>query len=512
MKHRSFEDFVVLKEQDPQQGQKKDWKKEFIQLEKGFIPPDKLRPVIEAFLKSGEVSLMKDTSKGDITMDKKPLFLVGGPVRDFLAGKSIKDYDLASSATPEQMAHILHNAGFKMSPERTGKEGAKLNLTFEPREAESGDKKVWYVKGRDETGKPFVIGAVVNGEEFDLATFRRDAKVTDGAATVDFVDSPHEDASRRDLTINAMYIELTKPDGENSKLYDPTGKGWHDAKHGNVRTVGNAADRFNEDKLRVMRAIRFHCRFGSGSKMDDDIEKAIPRFKNLKGVALERVRDEFLKGLLHPDIDSKCYLGIFGRTGLMNKVFPGVEIHADIPKPFRDKRDKPLALAWILQNNPVDKVEAVLSSKRDETPTGWSTQEKRAIVYLLKLKEFSPENVDDFISQKAGTGLSEDQIKDWVDYFRYTDTQGRDRDRRPQWAAQMRAFSDFSPDTKNSVSWHEKVPDETSETGFSKGGVHPDIIAANMHNVPPHMRSTVVKQLNKQKLANSFKDLLPKNQ
>src|SRR5690606_36996563 len=128
-----------------------------------------------------------------------------------------------------------------------------------------------------EDGKVFVIGANVDGEEFDIATFRKDAKVTDGAAEVDFVDNPHADASRRDLTINALYIELSKADGENSKLYDPTGKGFHDVKHNIVRTVGKAEERFQEDKLRVLRAIRFHCKFGSGSQMDQEIEKAIPK-------------------------------------------------------------------------------------------------------------------------------------------------------------------------------------------------------------------------------------------
>ena len=311
----SFKQFLVLKEEgESPSGASgvagKDWKKEFIQMEKGFIPPSKMRPVVEAFLNSGNIKLMDDTSGKPVTMQKKSLFLVGGPVRDFIAGKAIKDFDLATNATPEQQALILSSAGFTMSPDRSGKndENAKpLRLTFKPKAAKPNDRKTWFVKGRDESGKVFVISAVVDGEEFEIATFRRDAKVTDGAALVDFVDNPHEDASRRDLTINAMYIELTKADGENNRLYDPTGKGWHDIKNNVVRTVGKARDRFNEDKLRVMRAIRFHCRFGKGARMDPDIENALQDFVDLRGVALERVRDEFLKGLLHPDVDVERY-------------------------------------------------------------------------------------------------------------------------------------------------------------------------------------------------------------
>jgi tRNA nucleotidyltransferase/poly(A) polymerase len=510
---RDFKEFLQLREQNEQQQEKKDWKKEYTQLEKGFIPPPKLRPVIDAFLNSGDVSIMKDTAKGDITMDKKPLFLVGGPVRDFLRGKSIKDYDVATPATPEQIAHILHNAGFKMAPDRAGKEGKELHLTFKPKEAQPGDKKVWYVKGRDSSNdqKVFVIGAVVDGEDFDIATFRKDAKVTDGQAAVDFVDNPHSDASRRDLTINSMYIDLTKADGENNKLYDPTGKGLHDIRNGVVRAVGKADERFKEDKLRIMRAIRFHCRFGKGSKMDADIEKAIPRFASMKGVALERIRDEFLKGLEHPDVETKCYLNIYGRTGIIDRIFPGLVINTDIPQQFRDKRDKPLALAWILKDNPIAKVKEVLHPQRGDKNTGWSSQELRQVVFLLSLKDFSPEELQRHISDRSASGLSEDQIRDWVEYFNYKDEAGRNRNRLGGKANQIRAFSEFNPESKDQITWQEKMPHPDIEGEFIKGGVHPEIINSGLHMVHPTQRNDVVKSLNKKRLKDLFDDHMPKN-
>lgn len=455
MKYPSFKDFFLLKEEESEApGANKDWRKHFIQLEKGFIPPPKLRPIVEAFLKSGEIKLMGDTTK-EVTMPKKSLFLVGGPVRDFLRGKSIKDYDLASNATPSQIALILHAGGFKMSRDKSGQVGKELDLPFKPPEASEGDKRTWFIKGRDNSAdkKPFVISAVVDGEEFEIATFRRDAKVTDGAAAVDFVDNPHEDASRRDLTINSLYIELTKPDGENSKLYDPTGKGFHDTKHGVVRTVGKAEDRFREDKLRVLRALRFHCRFGSG-ELDPDISKSIPKFKNMEGVALERIRDEFLKGLLHPEVDPKCYLSLYRKTGLLEKVFPGIVFDPPngVPAEFTDRKDKALALAWLLQHNPIAKVEEVLGPIRaigqEDKLTGWTAQERKAVLFLLKLKEFSPEQLPLFMKQREGTGLSNEQIRDWVDMFNIS---GTNRNRRPWWANQVKMYADHP----RSASWEE---------------------------------------------------------
>lgn len=452
---RSFKNFMLIKEEENTNN--KDWRKSYIQLEKGFIPPSKMKPVIDAFLASGEIKLTNDVSKAP-TMPKKSLFLVGGPVRDFLMNKPIKDFDLATNATPEQIAHILSNAGFKMAGDRSGKNGKPLNLTFKPEEAQSGEKKYWFIKGRDasQDGKAFVISAVVDGEEFEIATFRKDAKVTDGAAEVDFVDNPHDDASRRDLTVNSLYIELTKSNGENSKLFDPTGKGWHDVKNNVVRTVGKPEDRFQEDKLRVLRAIRFHSRFGTTDQMDPEIEKALPKFKHLEGVALERIRDEFLKGLVHPDVDSRRYLSIYKRTGLLSKVFPDVsfESTAGVPVEFTDKKDKLLALAWLLQHNSLEKINNVLSPLRkygeEEKATGWTTQEKRAILFLLKLKEFSPEQLPNFMKMREGTGLSNQQIRDWVDMFKI---KGTAKNSRPWWAKQVNAFSDY----QKSINWQSAV-------------------------------------------------------
>lgn len=449
MKHKSFKEYIMFRETEEQPSDSKgntDWKGSFINLEKGFIPPQKMRPIIEAFLESKKIKLTNDTSKAP-TMPQKSLFLVGGPVRDFLVGKSIKDFDLATNATPEQVAHILHNAGFKMTPERTS--GGQLHLTFTPDIAQKGENKVWWVHGRDNSKerKPFVIGASVDGEQFEIATFRRDAKVTDGAAEVDFVDNPIEDAKRRDLTINALYIELTSPDGENKKLYDPLMKankqsGWADLQSGIVRPVGKAEERFAEDKLRVMRAIRFHARFGKTAELHDDIKNAIPKFKNMEGVALERIRDEFLKGLLHPEVDSRKYINLYKKTGLIEKVFPGIKLDSPdgVPTEFTDVKDKPLALAWLLQHNPIEKVADALASARQDKPTGWTNQERNAVLFLLKLKEFTPDQLPNFLKNRASTGLSNDQIRQWVDMF---NQKGTNKPTRPLWAKHAKGMAEY---------------------------------------------------------------------
>ena len=495
---RSFKDFIDTKEQViKENNQKSDWKKEYIKLKKGFVPPSNLKPIIQAFLDSGSISLTNDVSS-KVTMPKKTLFLVGGPVRDFLLGKTPKDLDLATNATPEQIALILHSAGFRVPSktdshgnkvpdyDRSGK-GKEMDISFKPLLAQDGDKKVWYLKGRDasQEGRPFVIGAVVNGEEFDIATFRKDAKTVNGQSEVDFVDNPIDDAARRDLTINALYIELSKSDGENTKLFDPTKKGWHDINSGNIRTVGKAEDRFNEDKLRVMRAIRFYCQFGKDKNMDEEIKEAIPKFKDLEGVAFERIRDEFLKGLLHPEIDPRKYLKIYNSTGLLKKVFPGVDVRLDVPQQLRDKKDKFLSLSWMLQDNPTEKIEQVLSG------SGWSNQEKSIVIYLLKLKEFDKNELEEFLQKRKILGISPEQIKRWVDLF----------DDKPTWSKMIKTFADFQPDSNKLVTWHTKDPE-----GKTTGEIHPEIVSKQLHTVPPHFRSNIVKDLNRNKLKQMFDD------
>lgn len=489
---RSFRRYFLLKEETTQH-QNKDWRKSFISLEKGFVPPKNMRPIVEAFLKSGDIELTNDLSK-PTRMPKKSLFLVGGPVRDFLLNKTIKDYDLATNATPEQIAHILSNGGFVMSEDKSGKKGQPLDLRFNPTKTSSlGDKKTWFVKGRDSSqdGKVFVISAVVNGEEFEIATFRKDAKVIDGQAEVDFVDNPEEDAARRDLTINAMYIELTKADGENKKLYDPTGKGYHDVKNGVVRAVGKAHDRFQEDKLRILRAIRFHSRFGNSTIMDSEIEESIPKFKHMEGVALERIRDEFLKGLTHPDVNLKLYIPIYLRTGLLNKVFPGVNFKSPegIPTSISDKKDKPLALAWLLQNNTPETVNSVLQPTRisDGEPkqTGWTYQERRAVVFLLKLKEFSPDKLPEYLKAREATGLTNQQIRDWVDMFNIP---GTNKNSRPWWAKQVNKFAGW----QKVSNWDNAVKSGKDICANCQGVGCVDCDKGKVH---PHMRSKILGDL-----------------
>jgi len=419
---KSFKDFIQNKLTLEQSENKKDWKKQFVKLEKGFIPPSNMRPIIQAFLNSNTISIMDDTSK-ELTMPKKNLFITGGTVRDFLKNKTPKNFNLATNATPEQTVKILNNFGFG------AEEPSEFKLEEPSPEFASNNKdKTWRINKKNEKGRPLSVIANVKGDEFEISTFLKDG--------FDYTDDIEEDAKQRDISINSLYIELSKADGENSKLYDPTGHGWYDITQGNINVLGSPEKRFEEDPLRMMRTVRFHSQYGKG-EISGKIQKAIKELRgDISNISLEKSKEEFVKGLTHPDIDPKIYLQNYARTQIINQLFPNLNLNLDVPPNFSNKKDKTLALAWILQDNSIEDVENALSSK-----SGWSDQERKSVVFLLNLKEFDVDNLDDLLDQKRYTSLSTDQIMNWVEMF---EIDGKNT--RPIWAKLIKSFCKFTPD------------------------------------------------------------------
>jgi len=187
------------------------------------------------------------------------LYVVGGSIRDALVNKSPKDWDLATNADPDTIIKIL-------KPEK-------------------------FITNIIETGKAFgVINALTGNDEYEIATFRTDGNYSDTRRpdSVEF-STMDQDAKRRDLTINALYYDINT-----GEIVDLVG-GVDDIKNGVVRTVGDANERFTEDRLRVLRAIRFAARFGT--QLSDEIKDSLKNDNNLSGVSPERIRDEFLKGV-----------------------------------------------------------------------------------------------------------------------------------------------------------------------------------------------------------------------
>ena len=181
-------------------------------------------------------------------------YIVGGCVRDSILGRTPHDYDICTSATPSEMLEI-----FK-------------------------DKKI--IKTGLQHG---TVTVVVNGEPYEITTYRIDGIYSDNRRpdTVIFTDKLVEDLRRRDFTINAMAYN------DEEGLIDPF-NGMEDIKYKKISCVGRAEDRFGEDALRILRAIRFAAQleFTIMPGTDREIHK---QYKNLENISIERINSEFCK-------------------------------------------------------------------------------------------------------------------------------------------------------------------------------------------------------------------------
>lgn len=204
-------------------------------------------------------------------------YLAGGCVRDMQLGLQPNDYDVTTSATPEEVQAIF---------DKTVPVGASFG----------------------------VVKVIVEGRELDVATFRTDGLYSDNRRpdTVAYSKSAEEDVKRRDFTINALLMDI---DG---KITDYVG-GLNDLKGRVLRTVGNPEDRFKEDSLRMLRAIRFSVRFRLD--IDERVWTTIKAMSSgIKNVSKERVTDEMSKMFCHGYAD-RAYL-LLRTSGLWKQWLP----------------------------------------------------------------------------------------------------------------------------------------------------------------------------------------------
>ena len=186
---------------------------------------------------------------------------VGGCVRDALAGRPVKDIDIATPLAPDAVMERLEAAGIKVVP----------------------------------TGLAHgTVTAVADHHPFEVTTLRVDVETDGRRAKVAFTDDWTADAARRDFTINALSCA---PDG---RLYDPFG-GVADLKAGRIRFVGDARARIREDFLRLLRYFRFHAHYGREAPDAETLAIIEQEAKELHRLSGERVRDEILKLLSAPD-------------------------------------------------------------------------------------------------------------------------------------------------------------------------------------------------------------------
>ena len=215
--------------------------------------------------------------------------LVGGCVRDVLLGREPTDYDVATDATPDQVMALF--------PESVAV-GAQFGVIVVP----------------------------TDGRKVEVATFRADVGYSDGRHpdSVVYARTPKEDAQRRDFTINGL---LMRHDA--GEVLDYVG-GQADLQGGVIRAIGEPDRRFREDKLRLLRAVRFAARFGFSIEAAT-LEAIRLHAKEITQVSAERVRDELTK--LLTEGAARRGFELLEETGLLEVVLPEISALKGVQQP-----------------------------------------------------------------------------------------------------------------------------------------------------------------------------------
>lgn len=187
---------------------------------------------------------------------------VGSAVRDSLLGRPIHDFDVATTETPTAVMQLLMKADCKVLP--TGLKHGTLTVHFQ-------------------------------GVVYEVTTLRQDMQTDGRHAKVSFTKDWKEDASRRDFTMNALYLDA------NGQLYDYFG-GQDDLAKGYVRFIGDASSRVREDFLRILRFFRFFGRYGTGGFDQESLKACLALKEGLCRLSRERVASEVKKIFQGPQL------------------------------------------------------------------------------------------------------------------------------------------------------------------------------------------------------------------
>lgn len=264
----------------------------------------------------------------------KKLYVVGGAVRDFYLGRKPHDIDLVTDALPEESKKILRG---------------KFNVS-------------------DEQGKSFGVLRIYTKTEpagYELATFRkdiskgRDTKGSDAKVEIGKHITIEDDVKRRDLTQNALFYDIDK-----GEIVDLVG-GVEDIDRNVISAVGEASERFIEDRLRILRVFRFASR--NQSEISKNTIDAIMRDKRLRNVSpiddvsQERIVEEFVKAVdwsaEHQNMKAlNFYLELLQKYDMFEEMFPELDINTDNINTFNLK----VIFALLFRDNDIEKLRSKL--------------------------------------------------------------------------------------------------------------------------------------------------------
>lgn len=327
----------------------------------------KIENIIPSSIKDLAVLFSKNSRK---------LFLVGGAIRDFVMNETPKDFDLCTDATPDEILNILKG---------------KYRAT--------------------EQGKAFGVIVVYTEDQpmgMEIATFREDIYGDKIGLTrnpdVKF-STIDKDVLRRDIPFNAMFFDLY-----DNEIVDLVG-GMKDIKNKITRFVGNPDDRIEEDPLRILRLMRFSCRYN----FDIDIKTKESIVKNvdmLKIISQERIWDEFNKAFSQSK-DFNVFLKLLTDFDMWEQIFPGVNINTELI----NSKDFLIVITNLFKNE--------VSSRELETKLiqefKIEADTAKKVIFLLSMLSMKVEDVFTFYKKKLQCSISNEEILEWLKVSKIND-------------------------------------------------------------------------------------------
>ena len=234
----------------------------------------------------------KEVSHVTETLEKAGFqaYLVGGCVRDLLMDREPKDWDVTTNAKPEQIVALFDKTVY-----------------------ENKFGTVGVIVPRETAGEEVIHETI----QVEVTPYRLEAKYIDfrHPEEVKWSNKLEDDLKRRDFTVNAMALDSK---GQLVDLFE----GLKDIQDKNLRTVGNADDRFTEDALRMIRAVRFACQLDF-SVSEEGTQSIVKSSALIKEISLERIRDEFIKIIMSKNSASGVVM--LHKFGLLKNVIPELE-------------------------------------------------------------------------------------------------------------------------------------------------------------------------------------------
>jgi len=284
------------------------------------------------------------------------LYVVGGAVRDAIMGNDPDDFDLATNATPEQVTKVIIDMAWQA--DQTGQAFGVIRARPNPRD---------------------MFNEIDELCEYEIATFRED--ISAGRHPEVRFATIREDVQRRDLTVNALFYDIDR-----GEIVDLVG-GLQDLELGIIKTVGRAEDRFAEDRLRILRCLRFAARFGYA--IGQYTEESILNDNSLQGISAERIRDEFVRSVASAQ-SVPHFMKMMTHFDMWRHVLPGLNVQTNFDSLVYtrglDTRNVSILLSVLLEGNDYE----TLAKRLNELK--YSEVEIRQVLFFWKFRDLDVVN------------------------------------------------------------------------------------------------------------------------